>query len=286
MKKKYVILISLGSLLAAAFFIFEMVVLYQQDQTSKAAASSSSAAASSSLAAASSSSANRLNKKYSLSELNKMDLPQLSTTIGSQETKVTIDTTDGTIVVKIFNKYAPLAAENFLTHAKEGYYNNLNFFRVVKDFMVQTGDPKNTGLGGASIWKSGTHKNTAIDSGTGFKNEISPNLYFIRGAIGMANAGTNTNGSQFFIEESSSNVQSTITSKSSYPTKIYNAYKNGGTPSLDGKYTVFGQVVSGMDIVDKIASSAVKTNTSTSEKSEPKTAIKITKITVGTEGAQ
>ncbi|OIK61628.1 peptidylprolyl isomerase [Oenococcus oeni] len=279
MTKRNKILIGIGSLLVVVFFVFEIIIMVKQEQASEAASSSSSQASTSS-------SSSTLNAKYTTSELNKLDLPQLSTTIESEETKVTIETTDGTIVAKIFNKYAPLAAENFLTHAKEGYYNNLDFFRVVKDFMIQSGDPDNTGLGGKSIWASGTHKNKKIDSGSGFKNEISPNLYFIRGAIGMANAGSNTNGSQFFIEQSSTNVQSQITDKSSYPTKIYDAYKKGGTPSLDGNYTVFGQVISGMDVVDKIASAAVKTNSVTSEKSEPKKAIKITKIIVGKEGAQ
>ncbi|MFT8878705.1 MAG: peptidylprolyl isomerase [Oenococcus sp.] len=277
MNKKSRILIILGSVLVAAFFIWESVTIYQQNRANGTTSSSSNTAGSDT----STSSSSALNAKYSKSELNNMDLPQLTTTIGSGETKVTFETTAGTIVAKIFNKYAPLAAENFLTHAKEGYYNGLEFFRVYKDFMIQSGDPKNVGTGGQSIWASGTHKNTKIDTGTGFKNEISPNLYFIRGAIGMANAGTaNTNGSQFFIEESSSNVQAQITDKNAYPTKIYDAYKNGGTPSLDGSYTVFGQVISGMNIVDQIAKADVTTNATTSEKTFPKNPIKITKVTV------
>lgn len=277
MNKKNKILIILGSVLVAVFFIWESVAIYQQNRASEAASSSSSTAASDT----SSSSSSALNAKYSKSELNNMALPQLTTTIGSGETKVTFETTAGTVVAKIFNKYAPLAAENFLTHAQEGYYNGSEFFRVYKDFMIQSGDPKNVGTGGQSIWASGAHKNAKIDAGTGFKNEISPNLYFIRGAIGMANAGTaNTNGSQFFIEESSSNVQAQITDKNAYPTKIYDAYKNGGTPSLDGSYTVFGQVISGMNIVDQIAKADVTTNATTSEKTFPKNPIKITKVTI------
>ena len=84
----------------------------------------------------------------------------------------------------LFPKQAPLAVENFLTHAKEGYYDGIIFHRVINEFMIQTGDPKGDGTGGESIWKG---KDKSKDSGNGFKNEYSPYLYNIRGALSMAN---------------------------------------------------------------------------------------------------
>ena len=118
--------------------------------------------------------------------------PQLSTDVAEDEAEVKITTTEGDITVKLFPKYAPLAVENFLTHAKEGYYNGLLFHRVINNFMIQTGDPKGDGTGGESIWKG---KDKSKDSGTGFENEYSPYLYNLRGALAMANSGPNTNGS-------------------------------------------------------------------------------------------
>ena len=85
--------------------------------------------------------------------------PQLSNEVAEDEAEVKITTTEGDITVKLFPKYAPLAVENFLTHAKEGYYNGLLFHRVINNFMIQTGDPKGDGTGGESIWK-GKDKST------------------------------------------------------------------------------------------------------------------------------
>ena len=195
--------------------------------------------------------------------------PQLETSLASDEAEVKITTNQGVITAKLFPKYAPLAVENFLTHAKEGYYNGVIFHRVIKDFMVQTGDPKGDGTGGQSIWNG---KDKTIDSGRGFKNEISPYLYNIRGALSMANAGADTNGSQFFINQNSQD-QSGKLSPQTFPAKIIEAYKKGGNPSLDGGYTVFGQVTEGMDIVDKIANSET-------ENDKPKSDITIEKIEV------
>ena len=87
--------------------------------------------------------------------------PQLSDKVANDEAEVKITTTEGIISLKLFPKYAPLAVENFLTHAKEGYYNGVTFHRVIKDFMIQTGDPKGDGTGGESIWKG---KNSKIES--------------------------------------------------------------------------------------------------------------------------
>ncbi|WEV45446.1 peptidylprolyl isomerase [Streptococcaceae bacterium ESL0687] len=216
------------------------------------------------------------NKSSAKSEsLNELNLPQLSTTVAEDEAEVKMVTEAGDITIKLFPKYAPLASQNFLTHAKDGYYNNLEFFRVVKDFMIQSGDPENSGRGGQSIWKD---RDKSIDSGQGFKNEISENLYHIRGALSMANAGANTNGSQFFIVQNPTDSSAGLNT-SKYPSKIIDAYKTGGVPSLDGNYTVFGQVISGMDVVDKIASAEVTTNDS-NEKSKPLNPVKIKSIEV------
>ena len=197
--------------------------------------------------------------------------PQLSTDVAEDEAEVKITTTEGDITVKLFPKYAPLAVENFLTHAKEGYYNGLLFHRVINNFMIQTGDPKGDGTGGESIWKG---KDKSKDSGTGFENEYSPYLYNLRGALAMANSGPNTNGSQFYINQNKDDISSKLPTDR-FPAKIIDAYKNGGNPTLDGgNYTVFGQVIDGMDVVDKIASAE------TDDKDKPKTDIKIEKIEI------
>jgi len=206
-------------------------------------------------------------------KLDQMTLPQLNTTIADDESEVRLVTTAGDITLKLFNRYAPLAVENFISHAKAGYYNNTTFHRVLADFMIQGGDPQGTGKGGESIWHN---KDKNIDSGQGFKNEISSSLYNIRGALSMANAGPNTNGSQFFINQNKQD-QSQKLNTNQYPKKIVAAYKNGGNPSLDGSYTVFGQVISGMAVVDNIASAKVK---SEGEGSTPIDPIKIKNIVI------
>ncbi|HFI0579055.1 TPA: peptidylprolyl isomerase [Streptococcus suis] len=196
--------------------------------------------------------------------------PQLSSDIAENEAAVKIKTSEGDITIKLFPEQAPLTVENFLTHAKNGYYNGTIFHRVIKDFMIQGGDPLGNGTGGESIWAG---KGTTIDAGYGFKDEISAFLYNIRGSLSMANAGAGTNGSQFFINQNTTDMSSQL-STSRYPGKIIEAYKNGGNPNLDGKHTVFGQVIEGMDIVDKIAS--VETDSS----DKPKTDVKIESIEI------
>ena len=193
--------------------------------------------------------------------------PQLTNEVTEDEAEVTIVTSMGNIRMKLFPKYAPLAVENFLTHAKEGYYDGVLFHRVINGFMIQTGDPKGDGTGGESIWKG---KDTTKDAGNGFKNEPTPYLFNLRGAVSMANAGPGTNGSQFFINQNTKDQSAAL---EGYPAKIKEAFKNGGNPSLAFDYTVFGQVLEGMDVVDKIA--AVET-----EKDKPKTDIKIEKIEI------
>ena len=166
------------------------------------------------------------------------------------DTVAVIKTNLGDVKVKFFPEHAPKAVENFITHAKNGYYNGIIFHRVIKDFMIQGGDPTGTGMGGESIW------------GRSFEDEFTPELHNLCGALSMANAGPCTNGSQFFIVHASTAPESMIEQMSelseSYPADCVAAYKQvGGTPWLDYHHTVFGQVYDGMDIVNNIASVAV-----------------------------
>ena len=167
--------------------------------------------------------------------------------IKSGDTVAVMHTSMGDITIKLFPEYAPKTVENFVTHAKNGYYNGLIFHRVIKDFMIQGGDPTGTGMGGESIW------------GRSFEDEFDPELHNLRGALSMANAGPCTNGSQFFIVEADSVPMNMISQMEAladrgFPAEITEAYKTmGGTPWLDFKHTVFGQVCEGMDVVEKIA---------------------------------
>lgn len=171
---------------------------------------------------------------------NQMDKPQ------SGETIAVVHTNMGDISVRLFADLVPKTVENFVTHAKNGYYNGIIFHRVINNFMIQGGDPTGTGRGGESIW------------GSSFKDEFAVELHNVRGALSMANAGPNTNGSQFFIVQSKE-IDSRLLSQmknipDSFPENIVNAYaENGGTPWLDFKHSVFGHVFEGMDVVDKIA---------------------------------
>ncbi len=134
----------------------------------------------------------------------------------------TLETSKGNIKIELRADLAPKAVQNFVTHSKNGYYNGLIFHRVIKDFMIQGGDPTGTGAGGESIW------------GKPFEDEFAPNAVFDKaGILAMANRGPNTNGSQFFI--------TTVV-----------------TYHLNGRHTIFGYVKEGFDIVKKIES--VETN--------------------------
>jgi cyclophilin family peptidyl-prolyl cis-trans isomerase len=125
----------------------------------------------------------------------------------------TLHTSEGAIEVELYSDAAPKTVENFEKLSREGFYEGVIFHRVIPDFMIQGGDPTGTGMGGP-----------------GYKFEDEFNEHRVeRGALAMANAGPNTNGSQFFI----------VTAEA--------------TPWLDGKHTVFGQVTSGMDVVDRIS---------------------------------
>jgi peptidyl-prolyl cis-trans isomerase B (cyclophilin B) len=129
-------------------------------------------------------------------------------------TNATIQTNHGAIEVELFDEDAPKTVGNFTKLARDGFYNGVIFHRVIPDFMIQGGDPTGTGSGGP-----------------GYQFEDEANQHpVVRGALALANAGPNTNGSQFFI----------VTAEA--------------TPWLDGKHTVFGRVTSGMDVVDAISS--------------------------------
>jgi len=198
---------------------------------------------------------------------NRLSFPQLCETTENEKTAV-IETNKGKIKVKLFPEYAPKAVENFIKLSQQDYYNGVIFHRVINNFVIQAGDPTGTGAGGESIWKEP------------FENEVTPLLRNIRGALCMANSGKDTNQSQFyivqnknldsnirnqldyFIENQDKYVEDTqITISQLYPKEIIQEYiKNGGLPYLDYDYTVFGQVLEGMNIVDEIAS--VETNSS------------------------
>jgi peptidyl-prolyl cis-trans isomerase B (cyclophilin B) len=155
-----------------------------------------------------------------------------------------MQTSMGDIKIKMLPEVAPKAVENFTTHAKNGYYDGLTFHRVMNNFMIQGGDPNGTGTGGESIW------------GKPFNDEFSKDALNFRGAVSMANCGPNTNGSQFFIVQLD-NVDPRLAGQmedAGFPKEAIEKYKEiGGTPWLDFKHTVFGQVIEGMDVVDNIA---------------------------------
>jgi peptidyl-prolyl cis-trans isomerase B (cyclophilin B) len=174
--------------------------------------------------------------------LEQLQLPKSGEEIGI------IKTNYGDIKVRLFPEVAPKAVENFKTHAKDGYYDGVTFHRIISDFMIQGGDPLGSGRGGESIWK------------TPFKDEFDIKYRNIRGALSMANAGPNTNGSQFFIVQKTETEKEIIDQmrkageEKGYPEDVIDAYeKLGGTYWLDYKHTVFGHVYEGMEIVDKIA---------------------------------
>lgn len=169
-----------------------------------------------------------------------VELPQLSNEVAEDEALVEMKTSMGTLKIKLFPEYAPKTVENFLTHAEEGYYEGVTFHRVMNDFMIQGGDPTGTGGGGESIY------------GEAFEDEFSENLYNFRGALSMANAGPGTNGSQFFIVQAPTADPDAF--NEIHTDEVMKGYeKLGGTPWLDGKHTVFGQVIEGLEVVDAIA---------------------------------
>ena len=179
--------------------------------------------------------------------ISQLALPQAGEEVAVMHTSL------GDIYIRLFPEAAPKAVENFTTHAKDGYYDGLTFHRVISDFMIQGGDPEGTGRGGESIW------------GEAFEDEFHTDLHNLRGALSMANAGSNTNGSQFFIVQAKTVAAELVDQMNqlpdSYPAECVKNYQElGGTPWLDYQHTVFGQVFQGMDVVDAIA--AVETDES------------------------
>lgn len=172
-----------------------------------------------------------------------MDYPQLNLA-KAQGPKAIIKTNKGKIEVQLFEKLAAKTVKNFVELAEKGYYDGVTFHRVIPDFMIQGGDPTGTGRGGESIY------------GHPFEDEFSEQLFNFNGALSMANAGPNTNGSQFFIV-SNEHVPANMIDQMKmvgYPQEVIDHYKeNGGTPWLDHRHTVFGQVIKGMDVVQAIS---------------------------------
>lgn len=170
----------------------------------------------------------------------------------------------GTITFRLFDEQAPKAVENFVKLSESGYYEGVTFHRVIADFMIQGGDPTGTGTGGESAF------------GADFEDEVSMDLFPYRGSLCMANAGSNTNGSQFFVVQTDQ-VEASFTNqiRELGADQVADNYeKIGGTPWLWGKHTVFGQVLDGMEIVDAIA--AVETNA----QNKPLEDVVIKKITI------
>lgn len=178
----------------------------------------------------------------------------------------------GDIVVRLFPDLLPEACENFTELAKSGYYDELIFHRVIENFMIQGGDPKGDGTGGESIW------------GGSFDGGYSEQLIHLPGALAYANsAGTATDGSQFYIVTGDTVTDQMLgqmteqggTYFTAEAKELYMQY--GGTPWLDGgNYTVFGQVIDGLDVVYAISHAAVDEN------DKPKQAIYIEQMTVET----
>ena len=140
----------------------------------------------------------------------------LSISLYAKNPHVILETTQGTIELELFEDIAPLAVENFTTHVKNGYYNGIAFHRIIKNFMIQGGDPTESGRGGESIWKKS------------FKDEFKNKTFDGAGILAMANRGPHTNGSQFFIT-------------------------TAATPWLNGHHTIFGKVLkSTMNTINKL----------------------------------
>ena len=183
------------------------------------------------------------NHQYELKGDGRMSqFPQLNE-VNEKNPLVTVHTNQGDFTLELFPEIAPQTVENFITHAKNGYYDGVIFHRVIEDFMIQGGDPTGTGMGGESIY------------GRTFEDEFSREAFNLYGALSMANAGPNTNGSQFFIV-TAKQVPAQMLKQlkdGGWPEEIVEEYaKVGGTPWLDHRHTVFGRVVEGMDVVLKI----------------------------------
>jgi peptidyl-prolyl cis-trans isomerase B (cyclophilin B) len=203
-----------------------------------------------------------------------------------------VNTTMGEFRMRFFPQYAPNTVRNFITHAENGYFDGNIFHRVLEQFMVQTGDPTGTSMGGESIF------------GEPFPDEFDKNLRHFRGAVSMANSGPNTNGSQFFVVQRSlvepeeehywESIRSELNEilgyfegdpirvEDLYPTEMIDKFLEvGGTMTLDFMHTVFAQVYYGMDVIDAIASVETKANPiNPAEMSNPVDEVSIISITI------
>jgi cyclophilin family peptidyl-prolyl cis-trans isomerase len=153
-----------------------------------------------------------------------------------------VHTTEGDFTLELLANKAPLTVNNFVALARDGYYDGIVFHRIIESFMIQTGDPTGTGAGGP---------------GYRFRDELPPALPYEAGVVAMANAGRNTNGSQFFICTGSDS------------THLNNS----------PNYSVFGRVIEGMDTVKKIAATPVKRSAS-GEVSQPEKEVKMTSVEI------
>ena len=165
---------------------------------------------------------------------------------------VTIEMENGGVIrAELYPEVAPNTVRNFVSLVQKGFYDGTIFHRVIPGFMIQGGDPEGTGMGGESIW------------GRPFEDEFDVELRNFRGALSMANAGPSTNGSQFFIVQANDCDPGLVSQMKEigvnargqgFPEEVIAKYQEiGGTPWLDYKHSVFGQVFEGMEVVDKIA---------------------------------
>lgn len=183
------------------------------------------------------------------------------------DTVAEIKTSRGTVKVILYPELAPKAVENFKQLATSGYYNGITFHRVIEDFVVQSGSPDGSAGGGQSCW------------GVEFSDEFTDLLHNYTGALSMANHGSNTNGSQFFFvvtpvgQMSDANISNMQTA--GWRDEVIDTYKQaGGVPSLDYRYTVFGQVYDGLDVLYRISEAK------TDENDRPQKDITIESVTV------
>lgn len=179
-----------------------------------------------------------------------LDMKQLKPPTKASDVAI-ITTTMGTIKIRLFPDEAPKAVENFITLAKESYYDDLTFHNVASDFTIQTGDPLGDGTGGQSIWEEP------------FEDEFHPELGHIYGAVSMANFGKDSNASQFFIVTNDTVTPEMLEDlkQAKYPQELIDLYESlGGIPGLNGNNTVFGQVIEGMDVAKKISQVSTDVN--------------------------
>ncbi|MEG2054377.1 MAG: peptidylprolyl isomerase, partial [Oscillospiraceae bacterium] len=196
----------------------------------------------------------------------------------ADDAPVAVFTTNlGTFKAILFPKEAPLAVENFIDLANKGYYNGLQFYRVIPNFMVESGSPANDGTGGETKW------------GKPFQNEYSDKLHHYSGALAMANRDTadkkGTNTSVFYVVNTAQNsVNGKIVKQmqdAAWRDGVINTYKTaGGVPYLDATNTVFGQVYFGMDIIDAISIQDVDEN------DKPVVEVLLSNVTISTYGAE